>query len=70
MTPLYSPLCARCEEDGIERQATEERFGEPLCLAHAHAYDDREPPEPDLNRPTIQEQFAHFSETYRKARFT
>lgn len=59
MTPVYEPICEHCNDDGVERLATEERFGTLLCLEHATAYDDREPSDPDLSGPTRREQHAH-----------
>lgn len=40
MVALYEPICERCDEDGVESRATEERFGNALCADHADAYDE------------------------------
>lgn len=36
----YQPLCQTCEEQGIERLATEERHGDPLCASCATSQDE------------------------------
>lgn len=66
---MYEPICDSCNEDGVIRLATEERAGIPLCGEHAKADDEREPPEPDLGGPTLQEKHAHEADMFHRDRW-
>ncbi|MEY4958399.1 MAG: hypothetical protein RL409_2656 [Gemmatimonadota bacterium] len=40
MTPIYQPICEACDEQGIERQATDRSWGRDLCAGCAAVCED------------------------------